>query len=73
MVTSWRSCSLLVIGGVLIAAVNPEVTAAAHYFFAKPADLFKAAWTAVSEAYSALFRGAVYDYDARPSAGPSGR
>ncbi|WP_426594618.1 ABC transporter permease [Cellulomonas sp. McL0617] len=55
----------LVIGGILIAAVNPEVTAAAHYFFAKPGDLFRAAWQAVSEAYTALFRGAVYDYDAK--------
>ncbi|WP_028050960.1 ABC transporter permease [Cellulomonas sp. URHD0024] len=54
----------LVIGGILIAVVNPAVTAAAHYFFAAPLDTFEAAWTAVSEAYSALFRGAVFDYQA---------
>ena len=64
MVTVLAFVLALAIGGVLIAAVNPEVTAAAHYFFAKPADLFEAAWKAVSEAYSALFRGAVYDYEA---------
>ncbi|WP_028047434.1 ABC transporter permease [Cellulomonas sp. URHE0023] len=64
MVTVLAFVLALVIGGVLIAAVNPEVTAAAHYFFAKPADFFEAAWRAVSEAYSALFRGAVYDREA---------
>jgi len=64
MVTVLAFVLALVIGGVLIAAVNPEVTAAAQYFFAKPADLFQAAWQAVSEAYSALFRGAVYDTQA---------
>ena len=65
MVTVLAFVLALVIGGILIAAVNPEVTAAAHYFFAKPLDLFKAAWQAASEAYLALFRGAVFDYDAK--------
>jgi ABC-type uncharacterized transport system permease subunit len=64
MVTVLAFVLALVIGGVLIAAVNPEVTAAAHYFFAKPSDLITAAWQAVSEAYTALFRGAVFDYQA---------
>jgi general nucleoside transport system permease protein len=54
----------LVIGGLLIIATDPDVTAAASYFFARPADFFAAAWSAVSEAYSAMFRGAVYNYDA---------
>lgn len=51
----------LVIGGVLIALADPEVQAAAQYFFARPSDFFSAAWTAVSEAYAALFAGAIYD------------
>jgi ABC-type uncharacterized transport system permease subunit len=51
----------LVLGGVLIAATDPAVQAAAVYFFARPMDLFSAAWTAVSEAYAALFAGAIYD------------
>lgn len=54
----------LVIGGVLIAAVDKKVTAAAGYFFARPGDLLGAAWHSVSGAYAALFRGAVIDYQA---------
>lgn len=51
----------LILGGLLIAAADAEVQAAAQYFFAKPGDLISAAWTAVSEAYKALFAGAIYD------------
>ena len=51
----------LFFGGLLIAAADPEVQAAASYFFARPLDLLSAAWTAVSEAYAALFAGAVFD------------
>ena len=63
----------LVLGGVLIAAADPEVQAAARYFFSRPADFFSAAWTAVSEAYAALFRGAIYDPQADTFARRSGR
>ncbi|WP_456789507.1 ABC transporter permease [Cellulomonas sp. P5_C5] len=51
----------LIIGGLLIAAADAEVQAAASYFFSRPGDLISAAWTAVSEAYAALFAGAIYD------------
>ncbi|MBO3086421.1 ABC transporter permease [Cellulomonas sp. zg-ZUI188] len=51
----------LVIGGLLIAAANQEVQAAAGYFFSRPGDLLGLAWTAVSDAYAALFAGAVFD------------
>ena len=54
----------LVIGGILIAAVDSRVTKAASYFFARPGDLLSAAWSSVSGAYAALFRGAVVDYQA---------
>ncbi|MCG2800514.1 MAG: ABC transporter permease [Cellulomonas sp.] len=54
----------LLFGGVLIAAADPTVQAAAGYFFARPLDLFGAAWHAVSQAYAALFSGAVYDVEA---------
>ncbi len=54
----------LVIGGILIAAVDNRVTKAASYFFARPSDLLNAAWSSVSGAYAALFRGAVLDYQA---------
>jgi len=51
----------LLIGGLLIAFTNPDVTAAAHYFFATPMDTLTAAWNAVWAAYAAMFRGAVYN------------
>lgn len=54
----------LVLGGVLIAAADPEVQQAATYFFARPADFFEAVWTAVFGAYSALFQGSVINFQA---------
>ena len=53
----------LILGGLLIAAADAEVQAAAGYFFSRPSDLISAAWTAVSEAYAALFAGC----DLRPA------
>jgi len=58
----------LVIGGLLIIAVDPDVTDAASYIFARPADFFGAAWTSVTDAYTAMFRGAVFNYDAPTAA-----
>jgi general nucleoside transport system permease protein len=54
----------LVIGGILIAAVDPDVTKAAGYFFARPGDTLSAIWTSVSDAYSAMFKGAVVNIQA---------
>jgi simple sugar transport system permease protein len=54
----------LIVGGVLIAATNQDVQAAAGYFFGRPTDTLSAIWTAVSGAYSALFQGGVYDFTA---------
>jgi len=54
----------LVIGGLLIIVTDPDVTETASYLFARPADFFGAAWSAVSDAYSAMFRGAVFNYEA---------
>lgn len=54
----------LVIGGILIAVSDPDVAAAASYFFAQPGDTLSAAWNAVSSAYVALFQGAVVDLGA---------
>ncbi|GEL97994.1 ABC transporter permease [Cellulomonas terrae] len=51
----------LILGGLLIAAADAEVQATASYFFSRPSDLISAAWTAVSEAYAALFAGAIFD------------
>ena len=54
----------LVVGAVLIALSNPDVQATMSYFFARPGDFFIVAWQTVSEAYLALFRGAVFDWQA---------
>ena len=54
----------LLLSSVLIAAANADVQSAAPYFFSRPGDLLGAAWDSVSSAYSALFRGAVFDYQA---------
>ncbi|GAA4627702.1 ABC transporter permease [Cellulomonas oligotrophica] len=54
----------LLFGGVLIAFADPDVQAAATYFFARPLDTLGAIWTSVSSAYVALFQGAVFDWDA---------
>jgi simple sugar transport system permease protein len=54
----------LLIGGVLIAASDTGVQSAASYFFARPFDLVSAVWQSVSQAYAAMFSGAVYDVSA---------
>lgn len=50
------------VGSILILVSDQAFREAAGYFFARPADTFTAAWQAITEAYAAMFRGAVYDY-----------
>lgn len=52
----------LVVGGILIIVTDDAVAEAAGYFFSRPADTFSAMWDAVAGAYSALFRGSVFNY-----------
>ncbi|MBY6062492.1 ABC transporter permease [Microbacterium esteraromaticum] len=54
----------VLVGSIMIAATDEDVQAAAGYFFAQPADTFVAIWDAVAGAYAALFRGAIYNYNA---------
>ncbi|WP_029088009.1 ABC transporter permease [Brevibacterium album] len=54
----------LLAGAVLIAASNESVQETLGYFFARPADFFVTAWHVVTEAYIALFRGAIFDWQA---------
>jgi simple sugar transport system permease protein len=66
---SWLTIMLAILiallaSAVLIAAANPEVQRTAAYLFARPGDFFGAVWDSVYSAYSALFRGAVFDYQA---------
>ncbi|MGI6879295.1 ABC transporter permease [Microbacterium sp. gxy059] len=52
------------VGGVMIAATDRGVQSAAGYFFARPGDTFAAIWEAVGGGYAALFRGAIFNYEA---------
>ncbi len=54
----------LVLSALLIAGADTRVQASAGYFFSRPGDLLSAAWDAVASSYTALFRGAIFDYDA---------
>ena len=49
------------VGSVMIAATDAAVRDAASYIFARPTDFLRAVWEAVSGAYTAMFRGAVYN------------
>ncbi len=51
-------------GSIMIVLTDERVQETAGYFFARPADMLAAAGDAVGGAYSALFRGAVYNYQA---------
>ena len=53
-----------IIGSILILVADTDVREAAGYFFARPADTFSAAWQSISQAYLAMFRGAVFDIPA---------
>ncbi|MGI8948406.1 MAG: ABC transporter permease [Ornithinimicrobium sp.] len=59
----------LIIGGVLIAFADEEVRASSSYVFARPSDFFTAAWEAVTNAYVALFRGSILNYQSDTFAG----
>lgn len=52
----------LVVGGILIVMTDEAVAEAAGYFFSRPLDTFSAMWDAVAGAYSALFRGSIFNY-----------
>lgn len=54
----------LLVGAILIAFSNPDVQSTLSYFFARPSDFFVVAWQTVSEAYIALLRGSVFDWQA---------
>jgi general nucleoside transport system permease protein len=55
----------LAVASILIIFTNEDVTKTLGYVFSRPADFFTAAGRAVGNAYAALFRGSIYNYDAR--------
>lgn len=50
-----------VVGGVLIALADEDFLASVGYFFQRPSDALSAAWQAISNGYSALFKGSIYN------------
>lgn len=52
----------LVIGALIVVIFDPEVQAAAGYFFAAPGDFFAEAWRAFSGFFIALIRGSIFDW-----------
>src|SRR6478735_4448273 len=49
------------VGSVLIAVTDEQVRSTAGYIFAAPGDFFNALWDAIWGAYTALFRGSIYN------------
>jgi general nucleoside transport system permease protein len=49
------------IGSVLIVVADQEVRAALSYFFDRPSDALTAIWQSITQAYGAMFRGAIFD------------
>ena len=54
----------MIVGAVMIAATNVDVQETSGYFFSRPGDCLLAIWQAVSGAYTSLFQGAIYNFDA---------
>ncbi|WP_348002591.1 ABC transporter permease [Pseudolysinimonas sp.] len=55
----------LAVASVLIIFTNKEAVGTLNYVFSRPSDFFAAAGRAVGDAYAALFRGSIYNYNAR--------
>ncbi len=51
------------VGSVMITATDTGVRESASYVFARPGDFLSAVWEAITGAYSAMFRGAVFNYN----------
>ena len=49
------------IGSVLIVIADQEVRQTFGYFFDRPTDALTAIWQSVTQAYGAMFRGAIFD------------
>jgi general nucleoside transport system permease protein len=51
------------VGSVMIAATDDTVRETAGYVTARPSDFLTALWDSISGAYSAMFRGAIFNYN----------
>lgn len=53
-----------VVGALFMVFSNEAFLQSVTYFTARPTDALGAAWTAIADGYSALFRGSIYNYNA---------
>ena len=54
----------LVLGSVLVLVADDDVRTTAGYFLARPSDFLSAVATSLTEAYSALLRGSLFNWEA---------
>lgn len=59
----------LAIGGLLVVFADEDVRATAVYFFSRPSDMLQAMGAALGSAYSAIFSGALLNFNANDFAG----
>jgi ABC-type uncharacterized transport system permease subunit len=55
----------LAVASLLIIFTNEDVVDSMGYLFARPGDFFSSAGQAVGNAYAALFRGSIFNYEAK--------
>ncbi|WP_103062171.1 ABC transporter permease [Actinomyces qiguomingii] len=60
--------SAMIVGSLLILIADDNVRTTAGYFFARPGDFIGAVGTSLADAYSALARGGVFDWQASSAA-----
>ena len=53
----------VLVGSVMIAATDETVRETIGYVTARPSDFFSALWESISGAYTAMFRGAIFNYN----------
>ena len=53
----------VLVGSVMIALTDDAVRESASYIFARPGDFFTALWEAIWGAYTAMFRGAIFNFN----------
>lgn len=54
-----------VVGGLLMAITDEDFLASIGYFFQRPSDALAAGWNAIANGYTALFKGSIYNPDAK--------
>jgi general nucleoside transport system permease protein len=61
VVTLFAIVFALAVGAILIVISDSSTMAKAGYFFSSPSDFLSSAWGDISNAYSNLFKGAIFD------------